>query len=201
MMNQKHSDCLSSKTTCKPNLYLIGFMGTGKSEVGRLLAPKLKLNFYDTDQAIEQLAGCTVKEIFAKQGETHFRYLERKFIEDGHPAQECLIACGGGLAIPSGMLDLLESKGIVVCLFASAKTIFRRTAEAKNTRPLLDQEDKKAAIDHLLQSRLPIYQKARFSVDTENRTTAEVTTHIASIYREETKNRKSVHAKIGKNCI
>lgn len=185
-MNKNHKASINKISVEKPNLYLIGFMGTGKSKVGSLLAPQLELCFLDSDQAIETQTGLTVKAIFEKKGEAYFRNLERKFIEEGHPAQGCLLACGGGLPIPSGMLGLLESKGIVVCLFVSPDTIFRRTTKSKDIRPLLEKEDKKATINRLLQQRLPIYQKTSLCISTEGLTPAEIATRITHIYHQKT---------------
>src|SRR4051812_7704562 len=85
------------------NLYLVGFMGTGKSTVGRQVARQLGFQFLDSDHEIERLQGKPVARIFAEEGEAKFRTLEREFIERGHPADRCIVACGGGLVVPPGM--------------------------------------------------------------------------------------------------
>src|SRR4051812_8172478 len=105
------------------NLYLVGFMGTGKSTVGRLVAQKLGFAVFDSDHEIEQREGRSIPEIFAKDGEPAFRALERRFIEEGHPASRVVVSCGGGLVVPIGMLELLQAKGVVICLHASLETI------------------------------------------------------------------------------
>ena len=105
------------------NLYLVGFMGTGKSTVGRQVARQLEFQFLDSDHEIERGEGKPVAKIFAEEGEARFRALERAFIEEGHPANRCVIACGGGLVVPDGMLDLLRRRGVVVCLHAPIETI------------------------------------------------------------------------------
>lgn len=171
------------ETPCA-NLYLIGFMGVGKSAVGRGVAKSLKFRFIDSDKEIERKAGMAIADIFASEGEAAFRKMEREFIEGGHPASDCVIACGGGLPIASGMRELLLQKGIVVCLFASEHTILERTARNKN-RPLLNVEDPEARIRTLLEARTPIYKKTGTGICTDNRPLAEVVEHVARVYRSE----------------
>ena len=83
-----------------PNLYLVGFMGTGKSTVGRRVAENLGFQFIDVDQSIEGEEGLSIAQIFAQRGEEAFRELERKFINSGHPDSNCVVSCGGGLSVP-----------------------------------------------------------------------------------------------------
>ncbi len=101
------------------NLYLVGFMGTGKTTVGRAVAQRIGFQLLDSDHEIERAQGRTIPDIFAQSGEPAFRAMERGFIEQGHPATRTLVACGGGLVVQPGMLDILMSKGVVVCLHAS----------------------------------------------------------------------------------
>ena len=86
------------------NLYLVGFMGTGKTTVGRAIAQRLGFQALDSDYEIERLAGKTVAQIFAEEGEVAFRARERAFVDDGHPGHGVVVACGGGLIVPPGML-------------------------------------------------------------------------------------------------
>ena len=95
------------------NLYLVGFMGTGKSTVGRAVAHKLGFHMVDSDHEIEREQGKTIPEIFAQDGEAAFRAMERVFIESGHPAERTVVSCGGGLVVQPGMLALLKSKGLI----------------------------------------------------------------------------------------
>ena len=118
------------------NLYLVGFMGTGKTTVGRAVAHKIGFQPFDSDHEIERQQKKEIPQIFAEDGEPAFRAMERAFIESGHPGERTLVACGGGLVVQPGMLALLKSKGIVVCLHASLETILARTARHRN-RPLL----------------------------------------------------------------
>lgn len=164
------------------NIYLIGFMGVGKSAVGRSLARALNMQFIDSDWTIEQEAGKPIAKIFADEGEESFRRKERAFIETGHPDTGCVVSCGGGLPIQPGMSDLLKEKGLVVCLFASPQTIVSRTV-GNPKRPLLNVENPEERIRDLMAEREPIYMQAAIGVSTEGRNIADVVRNICRIYR------------------
>jgi len=166
------------------NIYLIGFMGVGKSAVGRALAQELGYRFVDSDACIETQEGCAINDIFKNQGEAAFRSMERKFIEEGHPDRGCVVSCGGGLVIPEGMSELLMSKGVVICLFADEKTILERTSRTQK-RPLLAVEDPMLKIHQLLKERLPVYRATGTGICTENRSIREVAAHILRVYEED----------------
>ncbi|MDG2256025.1 MAG: shikimate kinase [Opitutaceae bacterium] len=166
----------------KPNLYLVGFMGTGKSAVGRSVANRLGFAFIDSDHAIEEADGRSIKEIFDSEGEVAFRELERKFIDEGHANECCVISCGGGLVAQPGMLKRLRAKGPVVCLLASPETIFERV-KGNEKRPLLNVQDPLARIRELLGEREPIYKKAGTEVLTDGRTISDVASHVCRVYR------------------
>jgi shikimate kinase len=171
-----------------PNLYLIGFMGVGKSVVGRALARALRMRFIDSDNAIEQAAGRPIARIFKEDGEAAFRALERAFIEQGHPEEGTVVSCGGGLPVQPGMSELLRDKGVVVCLFANPRTILRRTV-GNPKRPLLDVPDPEARIRALLAEREPVYMRAGIGISTEGRTINEVVASIARVYRRAARSR------------
>ncbi|MFO7724122.1 MAG: shikimate kinase [Oceanipulchritudo sp.] len=166
------------------NIYLIGFMGVGKSAVGRSLARALRMRFYDSDWSIEKAAGKPITRIFAEEGEAAFRAKERAFIEDGHPSKGCVVACGGGLPVQPGMDGLLKEKGIVICLFASVETILRRTL-GNPKRPLLNVDDPEARVRQLMAEREPVYLKVGIGVSTECRGINDVVKSITRIYRQE----------------
>ncbi|MBD5782624.1 shikimate kinase [Pelagicoccus sp. NFK12] len=168
----------------KPNLYLVGFMGTGKSTVGRQVAQHMGLNFVDSDHAIEEQQGKSISEIFASDGEAAFRAMEKAFVESGHSDEGNLVSCGGGLAVQPGMMDLLKSRGLVFSLIATAKGIYERTRHNSN-RPLLQVENPLAEIEKLLAVRDPIYQQAHCCILTEGRTVNEVVAHVCRSYRLE----------------
>jgi len=164
-----------------PNLYLVGFMGVGKSAVGRKVARELRYRFLDSDHQIEKKAGKMIPAIFAEDGEAAFRQMEREFIESGHSDQGCVVSCGGGLVVEEGMSDLLKEKGVVVCLFASAETVIERTSRNAN-RPLLNVDHPEERVRQLLAEREPIYMNAGACITTEGRTMTEVVRHVVRTY-------------------
>lgn len=167
-----------------PNLYLIGFMGVGKSAIGRAVAKSLRMTFIDSDAEIELSAGKRIADIFANEGEAAFREMERKFIESGHPTSQCVVSCGGGLPCQPGISDLLLSRGVVVCLFASAKTVLTRTC-LSNKRPLLNVPDPLARIQQLLAEREPIYMKVGIGVSAESLCLQDVVKNVIRVYKRE----------------
>lgn len=173
---------LTPKKQRKPNLYLVGFMGVGKSAIGRRVARELGYRFIDSDHVIEKQAGKGIPAIFAEYGEGHFRDLERAFIENGHPDSGCVVSCGGGLVIQEGMKELLREKGVVICLFASVESIIERTARNKK-RPLLNVPDPAAKIRALLKEREPIYMAAGSCITTDGRSIPDVVRHMVRTYK------------------
>ena len=168
----------------QPNLILAGFMGTGKSALGRQLAHRWQRQFLDTDDLVEKLAGASVADIFAQQGEEHFRALERKVIEELIPPSGAIIACGGGLVVPPGMAELVRSKGVVITLFASVDTIIRRTAN-KTRRPLLKGDDPEVKIRDLMKKREQAYMKAGIAVYTDGRSLQQLCVNVERVYQRE----------------
>lgn len=170
--------------TSDVNLYLVGFMGTGKTTVGRAIAYRNEGQFLDVDAEIEHAQGRAIPQIFADDGEPVFRALERAFIETGHPARGQIIACGGGLVVQPGMLERLKSQGVVICLHASLETILQRTSQSKS-RPLLNVENPLDRIRALYAAREPIYRNAGTLVLTDGRSLNDIIGHVTRIYRRE----------------
>jgi shikimate kinase len=167
-----------------PNLILTGFMGTGKSSLARILAERWHRPLLDTDRLIEERAGMSIPEIFATHGEAAFRAMERQCIEEWLPENNAVIACGGGLIVADGMNELLKTKGVVICLSATAETIYRRIAQSGH-RPLLRTEDPLARIKELLAEREPAYSRVGIGIFTDGRSFAELANHIERLYRTE----------------
>ena len=166
------------------NLYLVGFMGTGKSTVGRAVAQRLGFALLDSDHEIERQRGKTIPEIFAGEGEPAFRMMEREFIERGHPAERTVIACGGGLVVQPGMLALLKAKGVVVCLHASLETILARTARHQH-RPLLVAENPEERIRTLYAAREPVYKQSGTVILTDARPLNDIVAHVLRAWRRD----------------
>ena len=173
---------MSKTKQFKQNLYLVGFMGVGKSAIGRRIARELGFRFIDSDQEIEKAENRKIPEIFEQNGEAHFRKLERAFIETGHPDSNCVVSCGGGLVVQPGMKELLKAKGVVICLFASPESIVERTSHNSN-RPLLNVENPEERVRELLAEREPIYMDSGACITTEGRTIPEVVRHMIRTYK------------------
>ncbi|MEZ5278182.1 MAG: shikimate kinase [Opitutaceae bacterium] len=174
----------SRETQKRTNLYLVGFMGTGKSTVARMVAQRLGMEWLDSDAEIERQAGRPISDIFARDGESGFRQLERAFIEAGHPERGCVVSCGGGLVLGAGMIGQLKSRGVLVCLQASAGTIHERTRSNQN-RPLLNVENPEERIAAMLREREPYYRASGTQILTDHRTLLEVVAHVCRVYQRE----------------
>jgi len=143
---------------------LVGLMGVGKTTVGRRLAKRLDLPFYDSDDEIEKSSGRTVAGYFKDHGEEAFRAGERRVISrllDGSPI---ILATGGGAFIPEETREVLLKNALTVWLKGDFKTIMERVSR-KNTRPLLMVDDPKAKMRELMDARYPIYAKAHITVE------------------------------------
>lgn len=149
----------------KKNIVLIGFMGTGKSEVGKELAKMLGYKFIDTDELIEKREGIPVSEIFDKYGEPYFRKIESEIIKDVSVMENVVISTGGGAVIRSENRMNLKKNSITICLTASPEVIYERTKDYDN-RPLLKTDDTYMRIKELLKEREPYYSEADIKIDT-----------------------------------
>lgn len=164
------------------NIALCGFMGTGKSSVGRLVAEQLRFAFLDTDTVIEARAGKTIAEIFAAEGEPAFRAMETKIVKELATRTHTVISTGGGLVmIPSNMASL-KTHALVVCLWASPEGIYARVKN-QNHRPLLQDADPLERIRTLLAERTPAYKQADVLLNTEIRSQREVAQQVLHQFR------------------
>jgi shikimate kinase len=144
----------------KTSLALIGFMGTGKTAVGRVLAARLGREFIELDALIERRAGKSIAEIFRQDGEIGFRELEIEAVKEVAHRKKAVIACGGGAVLNKINIDRLRQESVIVYLTASPAVILRRTSEDKNERPMLQSPDRAAQIRELLKFRRPFYERA-----------------------------------------
>jgi shikimate kinase len=159
------------------NLALIGFMGTGKSSVGRLAAEMLQFDFVDTDELIEAQTGKTIAEIFAQQGETTFRQIEHQTVIQLGQRKNTVIATGGGLVAHPANLASLKEHALVVCLWATPETIWDRV-RAQTHRPLLQTPDPLQKIRDLLAQRDSAYRQADVLIHTGLRPAKEVVQQV-----------------------
>lgn len=155
------------------NIILVGFMGTGKSVVGKKLAAKLDRDFVELDNMIEAKEKMPIKDIFYKKGETYFRQVEKEAVKEAAKRENVVISAGGGAIVDEENFKNLKNSGIIICLKASPDIILKRTKNLK-TRPLLNVPDPKKQIEELLKKREPYYNKADFSIDTDNLTVEQV---------------------------
>ena len=159
-------------------IVLIGFMGAGKSSVGRTLARMTGLPRFDTDEMVAARFGLTVSEIFETQGEEAFREAETDALRELAGRRGAIITTGGGILLRAGNADLMRGLGTVVHLEADEETLFRRI-NRRTTRPLLRTENPRATLTELLRVRLPLYRAAAdIEVDTSLLTYDEVATKI-----------------------
>jgi shikimate kinase len=149
-------------------------MGSGKSTTGRRLARALGWRFVDADREVEREAGRSIPEIFAEEGESAFRALEHRVTQRLLERDQWVVASGGGWPCRPGRLEGLAPDTGSVWLKASPDTVWERTHRSPTRRPLLEVPDPRARIRELLAERQEFYRKARWTVDTDGRTTEEV---------------------------
>jgi shikimate kinase len=160
------------------NVVLIGFMGAGKSSVGRLVADRLGFQLLDTDREITRRTGRTISEIFQSDGETAFRAIESEALVQLEDRERLVISTGGGVVTEPRNHDVLRKLGFVVWLDADEETIFRRVSRNQK-RPLLQTENPRERIRSLMEERRPMYQAAADTlVNTTGRSHADVAAEI-----------------------
>lgn len=159
------------------NLALVGFMGTGKSSVGRLAAAQIRYQFVDTDELIEERAGKSITRIFAEDGETAFREIERRIVSEMMDWKQRVISTGGGLAANEANIASLKQHSLLVCLWATPESIYNRVRNQSH-RPLLQDPDPLGKIRALLEQRTPFYKQADVLVNTAMRSIKEVTQQV-----------------------
>ena len=151
-------------------IILIGYMGAGKTTVGKALAAELGVPFYDLDWFITTRYRKSVPEIFAESGEEGFRELERRMLHEVAEFEDIVLSCGGGTPCFFDNIDYLNQQGDVVYLKATPEVLYRHLLMAKVERPLLKGKSPDELIDyitHHLQEREPFYSRARYSLDVD----------------------------------
>ena len=160
------------------NVILVGFMGTGKTAVGKALAMRLGMKFVDMDDIIEEREGMKISDIFEKKGEPYFRHAEKMVAKDIAIQSGLVVAAGGGAMVDEENVKNFKSSGVIFCLVATPDKIFERT-KGHIHRPLLNVGDPKEKIAELLAKRAQYYARADCRIDTTDLSINEVVDKIA----------------------
>ena len=155
-------------------------MGTGKTSVGRQLAKEKDWNFVDLDELIELKEQRRIVDIFAKEGEAHFRKIEKNILQQASTQKEFVVACGGGVVLDKDNIKLMKKTGAMICLYANPQVILKRVSANKD-RPLLNVEKPQKRIELLLKMRAPYYMQADKIIDTSLLSVKQVVKEISKI--------------------
>ena len=166
----------------KSNIILIGFMGTGKSTVGKVLAKALDWNFIDTDLEIQEITNSSIPDIFRRHGETRFRSEEENLVKRLAGLEKHIIATGGGTVLHGENWKELAHNGVMVALYAPLEIIYERIGN-KNDRPLLKGDPEEVKV--LWEKRQPIYAQADVTIDTTDKSVEEVVEEILRVIEGE----------------
>ena len=165
---------------------LVGFMCSGKSTVGRLLADSLGWEFIDFDDAIERAQDQKIADIFREQGEAAFRAMERKLTEELESRRQVVLAPGGGWVTQVDLTHRLQANGLTVWLRVQPHTVYERHRQQEGVeRPLLDVENPLEAIESILATRIALYGQADALVDTDGRQPQDLAAEIAEMVDRE----------------
>ncbi|MDY6820106.1 MAG: shikimate kinase [Deferribacterota bacterium] len=168
------------------NIYLIGFMGVGKTAVGKVLADKLGWTFLDIDEVIVDYKKCSIEEIFIKYGEDTFRKIESKVLKKLSKKTEQVVSTGGGIVVNKYNIEYMKESGFVVTLIARPEVIYNRIYNDE-ARPLLKNFSGDAKLDEikrLLYIRAGLYTKGDYIIDTSDLTVSDVAEEIKEAFFE-----------------
>ena len=171
----------------RPNIVLVGFMGTGKTSVGRRLASQLRMRYVDTDDIVERDNRRRISDIFAEDGEPAFRELESEAVRKVSKLYNHVISTGGGVVLREANMIELKQNGIVFCLTATPEEIYRRVGHQSH-RPLLQTPDPLAKIRSMLEERHPYYSEADHMISTTGRAFGDIIMHIKRVFRKSSRN-------------
>lgn len=162
------------------NIVLFGFMGTGKTSVGKKLAAEMNMRFLDMDHVIEEREGRAINDIFATDGEAYFRQLERSLVKELADREGMVIGTGGGVVLNEENISDFAGTGLCVCLNADPQEILKRL-ENDGSRPLLAEGDKLQKIRDILESRKALYANVPEQIDTDGMTVEDVVSRIKEL--------------------
>ncbi len=158
---------INYKNKRSKNIFLIGFMGAGKTTVGKILAKKLGIGFRDLDKVIEKELEATISEIFSRFGETFFRDAESKALRSLVRGRRQVVAAGGGIVLKEENWEVMKNEGITIYLKAPVEVLWNRVKN-NTSRPLLQVENPFEKMQELLSRRISLYEKADLTIDTKN---------------------------------
>ncbi len=164
------------------NIYLTGFMSSGKTTVSKLLAKKMEVSLYDTDELIVNKTNLTINDIFDKFGEEYFREVETKTLDDISKKDGVIISTGGGIILKEQNREIMHKTGKIICLSPEFSVIEQRLESARKTRPLLMEETEK--IKKRYYDRQPFYKDCDFEIKITNDMTPQEITDIIISYLE-----------------
>ncbi len=162
-------------------VFLIGYMGSGKSAVGKKLAEKLKLDFIDFDDYIEKKSGKTISDIFESKGEEKFRSMEQKHLGEIIKKKNAVIALGGGTPCFNNNIELINKNGISLYIEMSADALVKRLIKARKKRPLIqgmNEVDLKIFVEANMEKRLPYYKQAKHTIKVEEQNIEKIAEEI-----------------------
>jgi len=162
------------------NIYLTGFMGTGKTSAGREIAKRMKRSFLDLDELIEKQEGKSIPDIFQEKGAAYFRGLEKKFLAEISSKDKQVVSCGGGIVIDPDNIRLIKKTGVMVCLTARPEVIMQRTCLSAH-RPLLNVSNPREKISSLLAQRRKFYEQADIMVDTSEISVKKTAVYVLNV--------------------
>ena len=149
-------------------IFLVGFMGAGKTTLAKKMASKLGYQWIDTDQEIEKKEGVKVSEIFEVMGEAYFRALEKQLIDGLIPSEKMIVATGGGLPCFNNLMETLNQLGTTIYLERTPKELFQRVKQATNSRPLIAHKSDEELLEYIestMEKRREIYLQSNIIAD------------------------------------
>jgi len=168
------------------NIVLVGFMGTGKTAVGRRLAGRLGMEFIDTDDLVEEVTGMSISQLFKRYGEVRFRSEEELAVARAAAQKGVVIATGGGAVLSDESCRLLKENGVMVWLKADPDEIHARV-KRKGDRPLLSLDNSVEHIKELLAERMPYYRQADFTVETSGKELDHIVDEVVALVKDQVK--------------
>jgi len=171
---------MEKEKTC---IALIGFMGTGKTTIGPLLAEKLNYTFIDTDEMVETAMSMKISDIFSSFGENAFRDAEYEALQDALGRERVVVSTGGGIVLFERNRKLLREKAFVVTLAAKPETVFKRV-QGDESRPLLKSEDPLMRIKQLMAARQKFYNNCDLNISTDDCMALECCEKIVKAYQK-----------------